>query len=112
MNSMIDTVHNVIGQIKRGGGVMGEGRAGGRAGRRSRAGREEQRKRGKSRAEQRSRTEQWMKGGEGRGEQRRRGQRRGGEEVTMWQRDLENLVAEEPICKHSHEMEILGSRLD
>jgi len=43
---MIDTVHNAIGQIKRGVGVMGEGRAGGRAGRRSRrrsrAGREEQ----------------------------------------------------------------------
>ena len=43
MNAMIDTA---IGQIKRGGGVMGEGRAGGRAGRRSRAkeGRAEQSK--------------------------------------------------------------------
>ena len=25
---------------------------------------------------------------------------------------MENFIAEEPICKHSHKMEILGSKLD
>jgi hypothetical protein len=80
--------------MRDGGEQRGRGRGGQSKGRESRAteGRAEQ-KRGRREG----------RGGEGRS---------GGVEVMMWQRQKELRVAKDPICKYSHEGEILGSRFD
>ena len=69
--------------------------------------------RGESRANE-ERAEQNRERREGRRGQRRRGQKRR-VEVKLWQRQKglrEIFVAKDPICKYSHEGEILGSRFD
>ena len=58
-----------------------------------------------------NRTEGEERAGEGRGEEGKRG----GVEVMMWQgqRGLREIfVTKDPICKYSHEGEILGSKFD
>jgi hypothetical protein len=85
----------------------------GRGGRGSEQRRGEQSKERKSRANE-ERAEQNRGRREFRRGQRRRGQKRR-VEVMMWQRQKglrEIFVAKDPICKYSHEGEILGSRFD
>ena len=105
---MLDYQHNIVRQQKKDVKDGGEerGRVGGRE-TEQRGG--EQSKARESRTEQREKREQER--AEGRGEEGRRG----GVEVMMWQRQKglrEIFVTKGPICKYSHEGEILGSRFD
>ena len=72
-------------------------------------------RRGEQSTARESRTEQRKQRGQERAEGRGEEGRRGGVEVMMWQRQKglrEIFVTKDPICKYSHEGEILGSRFD